>query len=182
MNALSMSTSPAALPCKFFVSHQNPAETAGFSYVKFLLRARQKVFIMKVTARPFHRLSGVQPKGNIMQPKTIKLLKIFVSSTDVVDHGLLYEKILRKANQYGVAGGTAIKGAMGYGISSKLRNSRYCELVEKFPVVVEFIDTPEKIEGFLKEILPWLEQQPKGCLVSTQNVDVYLAKKGDSKE
>ena len=117
-----------------------------------------------------------------MEPKRIKLLKIFVSSTDVVDHALLYESIVRKAKAYGVAGGTAIKGAMGYGLSSELRHTRFFELVEKFPVVGEFIDTAEKIEGFLKSILPWLEQQPKGCLVSTQDVDVYLAKKGDTKK
>ena len=61
-----------------------------------------------------------------MEPKKIKLLKIFVSSTDVVDHALLYESILRKAKAYGLAGGTAVKGAMGYGISSELRNSRFC--------------------------------------------------------
>lgn len=117
-----------------------------------------------------------------MQPKKIKLLKIFVSSTDVVDHHLLYETIMRKANEYGVAGGTAIKGAMGYGISSQFRTTRFFELVEKFPVIIEFIDAPEKIEGFVQSILPWLEKQPKGCLVTTQDVDVYLAKKGDTKK
>lgn len=117
-----------------------------------------------------------------MKPKKIKLLKIFVSSTDVVDHSLLYESIVRKAKAYGVAGATVIKGAMGYGISSELRNTRFFELVEKFPVEVEFIDTAEKIEGFIESILPWLEEQPKGCLVSTQDVDVYLAKKGDTKK
>lgn len=117
-----------------------------------------------------------------MTAKKIKLLKIFVSSTDVVDHSLLYESIVRKAKAYGVAGATVIKGAMGYGISSELRNTRFFELVEKFPVEVEFIDTAEKIEGFIESILPWLESQPKGCLVSTQDVDVYLAKKGDTKK
>ena len=71
---------------------------------------------------------------------------------------------------------------MGYGISSELHNERFFELVEKFPVVVVMIDTAEKIEGFLKELLPWLEAQPKGCLVTTQDVDVYLAKKGDTKK
>lgn len=139
--------------------------------------------IIKVTARPFHRhAGGVQIQGKIMEPKKIKLLKIFVSSTDVVDHALLYESILRKAKAYGLAGGTAVKGAMGYGISSELRNSRFCELVEKFPVVVECIDTADKIDGFIESILPWLEHQPKGCLVSTQDVTVYLAKKGDTKK
>ena len=117
-----------------------------------------------------------------MQPKKMKQLRIFVSSTDVVEHHPLYEGIIRRAKKFGLEGATAMKGRMGYGISSELHNSRFFELVEKFPMVVLMIDTPEKIEGFLQEILPWLEQQPKGCLVTTQDVDVYLAKKGDTKQ
>ena len=117
-----------------------------------------------------------------MEPKTIKMLKIYVSSTDVVDHHLLYETIVRKAKEYGISGGTAAKGAMGYGLSSELRNTRFFELVEKFPVIIEFIDSPEKIDGFLKTLLPWLEKQPKGCLVSTHDVTAHLIKKGDTKK
>ena len=116
-----------------------------------------------------------------MQPKKLKQLRIFVSSTDVVDHHLLYEGIIRRAKQFGLEGATAIKGRMGYGISSELHNARFFELMEKFPIVVLMIDTQEKIEGFLKELLPWLEKQPKGCLVTTQDVEVHLAKKGDTK-
>lgn len=143
----------------------------------------RKVFIIKVTARPSRRLPAASNiPGDIMEPKKIKLLKIFVSSTDVVDHHLLYESVIRKAKAYGIEGATAIKGAMGYGISSELRNTRYCELVEKFPVIVELIDTQEKIDGFIESVLPWLESQPKGCLVTTQNVYVHLAKKGDTKK
>ncbi|MBR2865175.1 MAG: DUF190 domain-containing protein [Elusimicrobiaceae bacterium] len=117
-----------------------------------------------------------------MQTKKIKLLKIFVSSTDVVDHHCLYETIIRKAKEYGIAGGTAIKGALGYGLSTELRNTRYCELVEKFPIILEFIDEAEKIDGFAQSILPWLEQQPKGCLVATEDLNVLLVKKGDTKQ
>ena len=112
----------------------------------------------------------------------MKQLRIFVSSTDVVEHHPLYEGIIRRAKKYGLEGATAMKGRMGYGISSELHNSRFFELVEKFPMVVLMIDTPEKIEGFLQEIVPWLEQQPKGCLVTTQDVDVFLSKKGDTKQ
>ena len=117
-----------------------------------------------------------------MQPKKMKQLRIFVSSTDVVDHHLLYEGIIRRAKKFGLYGATAVKGRMGYGISSELHNSRFFELVEKFPIIVVMIDTPEKIEAFIEDILPWLEKQPKGCLVSTQDVEVYLAKKGDTKQ
>ncbi len=117
-----------------------------------------------------------------MQPKKLKMLKIFISSTDVVDHHLFYEGIIRKAKAFGLRGATAIKGRMGYGISSELHNSHFFELVEKFPIVVEIVDSEEKIQGFLEKELPWLQNQPKGCLVCTQDVDVYLSKKGDTKK
>ena len=117
-----------------------------------------------------------------MEPKKSKLLKIFVSSTDVVDHRPLYEGIIKKANQYGIEGASAIKGVMGYGISTELHNAHFFSLVEKFPVVVEIVSSAEKINGFLKEILPWLEAQPKGCLVISQDIEIHLAKKGDTKK
>ena len=115
-------------------------------------------------------------------PTKSKLLKIFVSSTDVVDHRPLYEGIIRKANAFGLQGASAIRGIMGYGISTPFHNAHFFALVEKFPVVVEIIDAPDKIDAFLKEILPWLEAQPKGCLVCSTEVDVHLAKKGHSKQ
>lgn len=117
-----------------------------------------------------------------MSLKKSKLLKIFVSSTDVVEHRPLYEGIIKKANQYGIEGASAIKGIMGYGISTELHNAHFFALVEKFPVVVEIVASAEKIDRFLKEILPWLEKQPKGCLVTTQDIEVHLAKKGDTKQ
>ena len=92
------------------------------------------------------------------------------------------ETIIRKAKEYGIAGGTVIKGALGYGLSTELRDTRYCELVEKFPIILNFIDEAEKIDGFAESILPWLQEQPKGCLVTTKDLNVLLAKKGDSKQ
>lgn len=121
-------------------------------------------------------------REEIMESKKIKLLKIFVSSSDVVDHHRLYETIIRKAKEYGIAGGTAIKGALGYGLSTELRDTRYCELVEKFPIILEFIDEAGKIDGFADSILPWLKEQPKGCLVATEDLNVLLVKKGDTKQ
>jgi len=142
----------------------------------------EKLIIIKGVAQlACHPNIRADARGIYMQPKKSKLLKIFVSSTDVVDHRPLYEGIIRKANKYGIDGASAIKGIMGYGISTELHNAHFFALVEKFPVVVEIIASAEKIDGFLKEIMPWLEAQPKGCLVVTQEVEVHLAKKGDTK-
>lgn len=112
----------------------------------------------------------------------MKLLKVYVSSTDRINHVLLYEIIAKKAKDFGIAGATAARAMLGYGPSSILRDTRFFELVEKYPVIMEMVDTPEKIDQFLeKELLPFLENQPKGCMVYTFDVDVFLAKMGDTK-
>lgn len=117
-----------------------------------------------------------------MTCKKMKLLKVYVSSTDRINHVLLYEIIAKKAKDFGIAGATAARAMLGYGPSSVLRDTRFFELVEKYPVIMEMVDTPEKIDQFLeKELLPFLENQPKGCMVYTFDVDVHLAKKGDTK-
>lgn len=117
-----------------------------------------------------------------MTCKKMKLLKVYVSSTDRINHVLLYEIIAKKAKDFGIAGATAARAMLGYGPSSVLRDTRFFELVEKYPVIMEMVDTPEKIDQFLeKELLPFLENQPKGCMVYTFDVDVFLAKMGDTK-
>ncbi len=117
-----------------------------------------------------------------MTCKKMKLLKVYVSSTDRINHVLLYEIIAKKAKDFGISGATAARAMLGYGPSSVLRDTRFFELVEKYPVIMEMVDTPEKIDQFLeKELLPFLENQPKGCMVYTFDVDVYLAKMGDTK-
>ena len=118
-----------------------------------------------------------------MTCKKMKLLKVYVSSTDRINHVLLYEIIAKKAKDFGIAGATAARAMLGYGPSSVLRDTRFFELVEKYPVIMEMVDTPEKIDQFLeKELLPFLENQPKGCMVYTFDVDVHLAKMGDTKK
>lgn len=118
-----------------------------------------------------------------MQSQKMKLLKVYLSSSDRINHVLLYEIIAKKAKDYGLAGATASRAMLGYGPSSILRNTRYFELVEKYPVVMEMVDEADKINGFMeKELLPFLESQPKGCLVYSLDVDVHLAKMGDSKQ
>lgn len=117
-----------------------------------------------------------------MTCKKMKLLKVYVSSTDRINHVLLYEIIAKKANDFGLSGATATRAMLGYGPSSVLRDTRFFELVEKYPVIMEMVDTPEKIDQFLeKELLPFLENQPKGCMVYTFDVDVHLTKMGDTK-
>jgi PII-like signaling protein len=69
---------------------------------------------------------------------------------------------------------------MGYGLSSKhVNTSRFWELVEKLPIVIEMVDKTEIIEEFYNFIEPELLSMPKGCMVYMEPVKMKLLKKGN---
>jgi PII-like signaling protein len=107
------------------------------------------------------------------------ILKIYISSTDKTDTDLLYEHIVRKAKEHGLSGATVYRGIMGYGPSSKhINTSKYWELTEKLPVVIELIDSTQAINKFYKDMEDEFLQLPKGCLVTIQPIDIKLYKVG----
>ena len=67
---------------------------------------------------------------------------------------------------------------LGFGPSTKLRSAHFLELVEKYPVLIEMVDEPGKIDKFAKTIEPILNSQPKGCLMLVQDIEVLFKKHG----
>lgn len=106
------------------------------------------------------------------------ILKIYASSTDKIGQKLLYEFIVLLAKDEGISGVTVYRGIMGYGLSSKISSSKFWELTEKLPVVIELIDETNKLESFYSKIEKDLLQMPKGCLVIMEETSVKLRKKG----
>lgn len=105
-------------------------------------------------------------------------LKIKASTTDKIGTKLLYQHLVELAHRKGIAGSTVFRGIMGYGSSSAIRSSRFWELTEKLPVVVEFVDLTNKLEHFYSEIEEELLSMPKGCLVTMEPTEILLQKKG----
>jgi hypothetical protein len=105
-------------------------------------------------------------------------MKVYASSTDRLGSQLLYEAIVYKAKETGLSGVTVYRGVMGYGLSSHVHTSRFWELTDKLPVVIEIIDSHEKLESFYSIIGPELNALPKGCLVTISPVEVRLHKPG----
>lgn len=108
------------------------------------------------------------------------ILKIYASSTDKIGNKLLYEHIVILARENNISGATVYRGIMGYGQSSKISSSKFWELTEKLPVVIELIDSSENIEAFYNLIEENLINMPKGCLVTVEEVEVKLHKTGKS--
>lgn len=111
-----------------------------------------------------------------------KRLRIYVSSTDKFRHNLLYEEIVFAAKKSGIAGATVLKGIMGYGASSEIYTGKLWELSEKMPLVVEIIDSPEKIDSFFDSIKPLFETSGKGHMVTEDETIILVHKAGIIKQ
>ncbi|HNW89359.1 MAG TPA: DUF190 domain-containing protein [Bacteroidales bacterium] len=115
-----------------------------------------------------------------METKDHSVLKIYVSTTDKVGMKLLYEYIVFSAREKGISGVTVYRGIMGCGLSSRhVDSSKFWELTEKLPVVIEMVDKTEVLDDFYRQIEPELIKMPKGCLVSMEPITVKLLKPGN---
>lgn len=107
-----------------------------------------------------------------------KRLRIYISSTDKFRHTPLYEEIVFAAKKSGIAGATVLKGIMGYGASSEIYTGKLWELSEKMPLVVEIIDSPEKIDTFFDSIKPMFEATGKGHMITVDETIILVHKAG----
>jgi hypothetical protein len=96
------------------------------------------------------------------------LLRVFVGESDQCDHRPLYEAIVLKARELHLAGATVIKGIMGYGASSRLHTAKVLSLSEDLPVVIEIVDSRDKLET----LLPFLEEHVTHGLVTLERAEV----------
>ncbi len=80
------------------------------------------------------------------------LLRIFIGESDRWQGLPLYEAIVRKAKQDGLAGATVLRGIMGYGANSRIHTAGILRLSEDLPIVIEIVDAREKIDRFTSEI------------------------------
>ncbi|MFN3547071.1 MAG: DUF190 domain-containing protein [Mesorhizobium sp.] len=96
------------------------------------------------------------------------LLRLFIGESDEHAGRPLHEAIVLKARETGIAGATVFRGALGYGRSSRLHTSKILRLSEDLPVVIEIVDAPERIDGFLAEAEPMLGS----CLVTLETVRI----------
>ena len=80
------------------------------------------------------------------------LLRIFIGEDDKADHKPLYEAIVLKAREMHLAGATVLRGPLGFGHSSVLHTTKIVRLSQDLPIVIEIIDTEEKINDFVDAI------------------------------
>lgn len=98
------------------------------------------------------------------------LLRIYVGESDRWHDRLLYEAIVLRAREMGLAGATVLRGLAGFGASSRIHTAKLLRLSEDLPVVIEIADEAERIERFL----PVLDEMITEGLVTLERVRVIL--------
>jgi uncharacterized protein len=101
-------------------------------------------------------------------PEDGYLLRIFIGESDRHNHQPLYEWIVLQARESGLAGATVLRGVMGFGKNSVLHTAKILRLSEDLPMIVEIVDSLEKIEKFL----PLLDELIKDGLVTLEKTRV----------
>ena len=106
-------------------------------------------------------------------PEEGTLLRIFLGESDRAAGRPLYEAIVLKAREMHLAGATVLRGTMGFGKHSRLHTAKILRLSEDLPLVVEIVDSEERIQTFL----PWLDTVLHEGLVTLEKARVlrYVA-------
>lgn len=109
-------------------------------------------------------------------PHEAMLLRIFIGESDRWHHQPLYEAIVMKARETHLAGATVLRGPMGYGKSSRLHTAKILRLSMDLPLVIEIVDSEEKIQAFL----PVLDEMMGGGLITLEKVRVLDYRSGQA--
>jgi PII-like signaling protein len=102
-----------------------------------------------------------------------KLLRVFIGEGDRVNHHALYSVIVKTAKEQGLAGATVLRGVEGFGAHSRsIHTARILRLSEDLPMVIEIVDTEEKIQEFLPVVDALLEKSGCGAMVTLEKVNI----------
>jgi len=101
-----------------------------------------------------------------------KLLRIFVGESDTLHGQALYEALVQKARALGLAGATVWRGIEGYGARSRIHTAKILRLSEDLPVIIEIVDSEEKIRAALPEFDAMLEATGGGGLVTLEAAEI----------
>ncbi len=109
-------------------------------------------------------------------PRQGHLLRIFLGESDRREGLPLYEWLVRQAKEHGLAGATVLRGIEGFGAHSRLHTAKILRLSTDLPIVVEIVDTIEKIEAFL----PIVDAAVPEGLATVEKVDIRFYRSGRS--
>jgi len=111
-----------------------------------------------------------------------RLLRIFIGELDKYNKEALFEVIIHKVKELGLAGCTIIRGIQGYGANSRyIHSAKLLRLSEDLPIVIEIVDNNERIEIAMKELDKIIDDANSGVLMTLETVQIvrYSPKESD---
>ena len=109
-------------------------------------------------------------------PEEGQLLRIFIGESDKYEKQPLYQWIVKKARESGLAGATVYRGLLGYGAGSRHHTAKLLRLSSDLPNEIEIVDTDDKIEKFM----PFVDEAVKDGLATLEKVRIRLYRNGKS--
>lgn len=109
-----------------------------------------------------------------MLPRNGKLLRVFIGENDRHEGMPLFEWIVRQAREQGLAGATVLRGLEGFGAKSRLHTAKILRLSSDLPIIIEIVDTEDKIEAFLALI----DDVVHDGLATIEKVEVHFYRSG----
>ena len=103
-----------------------------------------------------------------------QLLRIFIGESDRWHGQPLYEAIVLKAREMGIAGATMLRGLMGFGAASRIHTAKILRLSEDLPIIIEIVDSADKIDLFL----PLIDEMVGEGLVTLERVRILQYRHG----
>lgn len=101
-----------------------------------------------------------------------KLLRIFCGESDKIEHRMLYEALMLKAREIGMSGTTVLRGIAGFGARSLIHTAKVLVLSEDLPLIIEIVDTVEKIEEFKDIACRMIEDSKCGALITEERANI----------
>jgi uncharacterized protein len=105
-----------------------------------------------------------------------KLLRLFIGESDTWHGKPLYQAIVERVRQEGLAGATVVRGIEGFGADSRLHTSRILRLSEDLPVVIEIVDTPDQID----RVVPILDEMVGEGMLTLEKVQIVSYRSSDT--
>ena len=107
-----------------------------------------------------------------------KLLRIFLGESDKYHQKPLYETIVFEAKKQSLSGATVTRGIMGFGPNSRIHTAKLFDISTDLPVIVEIVDTFDKINSFIKTVEQLFEESKAGGLITIEKAEVIRYQSG----
>jgi PII-like signaling protein len=107
-----------------------------------------------------------------------RLLRIFLGESDKYHQQPLYEAVVFEAKKQSLSGATVTRGIMGFGANSKIHSAKLLDISSDLPVIIEIVDTLDKIDLFIKTVVQFFEDSKSGGLITIEKAEVIRYQSG----